>query len=55
MHVHFSTIEYTLAGEKRHRTFAEAEYGPRFEHLAPLLQARKYTPVIICESKGTMA
>ena len=23
MHVHFSTIEYTAAGEKRHRTFAE--------------------------------
>ena len=55
MHVHFSTIEYTAAGEKRHRTFAESEYGPRFHHLAPLLKARDYTPRIICECKGTMA
>ena len=55
MHAHFSTIEYTAAGEKRHRTFAESEYGPRFEHLAPLLKARNYTPRIICECKGTMA
>lgn len=55
MHVHFSTIEYTSAGEKRHRTFAESEYGPRFQHLAPLLKARNYTPRIICECKGTMA
>ena len=55
MHVHFSTIEYTAAGEKRHRTFAEEKYGPRFEHLAPLLKARGYAPRIICECKGTMA
>ena len=55
MHVHFSTIEYTPAGEKQHRTFAEEKYGPRFHHLAPLLKARGYTPTIICECKGTMA
>ena len=55
MHIHFSTIEYTATGEKRHRTFAEAEYGPRFEQLAPLLKEREYGPVVICESKGTMA
>ena len=55
MHMHFSTIEYTPAGEKRHRTFAEEKYGPRFEMLAPLLKERGYQPRIICESKGTMA
>ena len=55
MHVHFSTIEYTAAGEKRHRTFAEEAYGPRFRHLAPLLKQRGYAPRIICECKGTMA
>ena len=55
MHIHFSTIEFTAAGEKRHRTFAEAAYGPRFQHLAPLLKARGYAPRIICECKGTMA
>lgn len=55
MHVHFSTIEYSAAGERRHRTFAETDYGPRFENLAPLLRERAYEPFIICESKGTMA
>lgn len=55
MHVHFSTIEYTQMGEKRHRTFAETDYGPRFELLAPLLAERGYEARIICESNGTMA
>lgn len=55
MHVHFSTIEYTTAGEKRHRTFAEAEFGPRFHLLAPLLKERNYAPRIICECRGTQA
>ena len=55
MHIHFSTIEFTDAGEKRHRTFAETDYGPRFELLAPLLKARGYAPRVICECKGTMA
>ena len=55
MHVHFSTIEYTAAGEKRHRTFADDAYGPRFQHLAPLLKQRGYAPRVICECKGTMA
>ena len=51
----FSTIEFTAAGEKRHRTFAEEAFGPRFQHLAPLLKERGYQPRIICECKGTMA
>ena len=55
MHVHFSTIEFGKNGEKRHRTFAEEKYGPRFEHLAPLLKRRGYAPRIICECHGTMA
>ena len=55
MHIHFSTIEFTAAGEKRHRTFAEEKYGPRFENLAPLLRERGYQPRVICECKGTMA
>lgn len=55
MHVHFSTIEFGSSGEKRHRTFAEEKYGPRFEHLAPLLKSRGYEPRIICECHGTMA
>ncbi len=55
MHIHFSTIEYASAGEKRHRTFAEEAFGPRFQHLAPLLKERSYQPRIICECKCTMA
>ena len=55
MHIHFSTIEYTEKGERRHRTFAEAAYGPRFEYLASLLAERDYEPTIICECNGTQA
>lgn len=55
MHMHFSTIEYTPAGEKRHRTFDEEKYGPRFEYLAPLLHSRGYCGTVICECKGTQA
>ena len=55
MHVHFSTIEVGPSGEKRHRTFADESFGPRFVHLAPLLIARGYAPRIICECHGTMA
>ena len=55
MHIHFSKIEYTHMGEKRHLTFADKEYGPEFEPLGEALYQRGYTPVIICESAGTMA
>lgn len=55
MHMHFSTIEYTPAGEKMHRTFAEKKYGPRFEYLAPLLKERGYHGIVICECRGTQA
>ena len=55
MHMHFSTIEFTPAGEKMHRTFAEEKYGPRFEYLAPLLRQRGYCGTVICECRGTQA
>lgn len=55
IHIHFSTIEYTSAGEKRHRTFADEGFGPRFEELAPSLIKRACEPTVICESKDTMA
>ncbi len=54
-HVHFSRIEYTAAGEKMHRTYAETDYGPDFAPLAKLIVKRRLEPVIICESRGTMA
>ena len=55
LHCHFSKIEYTSAGEKRHLTFSDREYGPEFEPLAETLVREGLTPRIICESAGTMA
>ena len=54
-HAHFSKIEYTDGGEKRHLTFADTLFGP---DPAPLMQAiydLGVAPTIICESDGTQA
>ncbi len=53
MHCHFSKIEYTGAGEKKHLTFADEVYGPRFEPLAEAIVREGLCPRIICESDGT--
>jgi deoxyribonuclease-4 len=55
LHCHFSMIEYTQAGEKKHLTFADKIYGPRFEPLMEALVKDDLAPRIICESDGTMA
>lgn len=55
LHCHFSKIEYTAAGEKRHLTFADTVYGPDFEPLIETILEEKLSPRIICESNGTMA
>jgi len=55
MHCHFSKIEYTEGGEKRHLTFEDEIFGPDFEPLAELLYERDLSPVIICESSGTQS
>lgn len=55
IHCHFSRIEYSKGGEKKHWNFADKQYGPDFEHLAPVLIKRNMKPVIICESRGMMA
>ena len=52
-HIHFSKIEYTDGGEKRHLTFADTVYGPNFEPLADLLAAKGLAPAVVCESAGT--
>ena len=54
-HVHFSRIEYSAGGEKRHWTFAETQFGPEPQPLMELLAERGCEPVIICESAGTQA
>ena len=55
LHCHFSKIEYTAAGEKKHLTFADEVYGPRFEPLIEAIVKDSLSPRIICESAGTMA
>lgn len=52
-HVHYSRIEYTNAGEKKHHTFNETEYEPEFSPIAEIMAERGATPTIICESAGT--
>lgn len=54
VHIHFSRIEFTKAGEKRHWTFADA-YGPPHEPLLETIAERGYAPRIVCESAGTQA
>ena len=53
LHCHFSKIEYTNAGEKRHLTFADTLYGPDFEPLAEAIIKEGVCPRIISESDGT--
>lgn len=55
LHCHFSKIEWTDKGEKRHLTFADSTYGPEFEPLMEAIAKENLFPRIICESAGTMA
>lgn len=55
LHCHFSKIEYTQAGEKKHLTFDDTVYGPDFEPLVETIAREGLCPCIICESAGTMA
>lgn len=55
MHIHFSKIEYTNSGERRHLTFADEIYGPQYEPLCELLAKRNLNCTVICESDGTQA
>ncbi len=49
LHIHFSKIEYTDKGEKRHHTFGSG-YGPTFHPLSEALLERGIEAVIISES-----
>lgn len=55
MHCHFSKIEWTSAGERRHLTFADEVYGPVYEPLCEALARDRLCPTVICESSGTQA
>ncbi len=54
-HSHFSKIEYTTGGEKKHLTFEDAVYGPDFEPVMEIIARKNCSPTIICESDGTQA
>jgi deoxyribonuclease-4 len=52
LHVHFSCIEFTAAGEKKHWSFADP-YGPPFEPFLEAVLDYGLAPLVICESAGT--
>lgn len=52
-HSHFSKIEYTAGGEKRHLTFEDTVYGPDFEPVMELSAKYGCSNRFICESAGT--
>lgn len=54
-HSHFSKIEYTSGGEKRHLTFEDTVYGPNFEPVMELCVKYNCSPTFICESAGTQS
>ena len=50
MHCHFSKIEFTSQGEKRHHSLDEERYGPDFRMLAEVIADFQMHPTMICES-----
>ena len=52
-HIHFSKIEYTGGGEKKHLTFEDVQFGPDPAPLMELLAQEGLCPIVICESAGT--
>lgn len=54
-HSHFSKIEYTTGGEKKHLTFEDIFYGPNFEPVMELTYKYGCSPIFVCESAGTQA
>ncbi len=55
LHCHFSKIEWSNGGEKRHLTFADTTFGPDFEPLAEAIAKGNFSPTIICESAGSQS
>ena len=55
MHIHFSPIEYTGAGEKRHRTTMDSGFGPAFQPLAEALLEAGAKGTVVCESYDRQA
>jgi deoxyribonuclease-4 len=50
LHCHYSHIEFTDKGERRHHNLDVTEYGPDFKPIAKLIAERGLKPVIACET-----
>lgn len=50
LHCHFTRIEYTDAGERKHHVLVETEYGPPLEPLLGALVECGWDATIICET-----
>ena len=50
LHCHFTKVEFTDKGEKRHHIMDEANFGPDFAMLAKVIAEFKLKPVIISKS-----
>ncbi len=50
MHCHFSKIEFTRHGERRHHILDEKRFGPDFDAFAKIIVDFKLHPVVICET-----
>lgn len=55
LHCHFSKIEWTQSGEKKHLTFEDIVYGPAFEPFVEAIVKAGISPTVICESAGTQS
>ncbi|HBK02677.1 MAG TPA: endonuclease IV [Clostridiales bacterium] len=55
MHVHFSKVEYTAKGEKRHLTFEDTVFGPDYKPFIESIVELNLHPYIVSESAGTQA
>ena len=50
MHCHFSKIEFTKNGERRHHVLDEKRFGPDFDSFAKVVAEFNLHPVVICET-----
>jgi deoxyribonuclease-4 len=50
LHCHFSHVEYTFRGERRHHPLDTPGYGPKFDLFAEVIVKNNLQPVIISES-----
>ena len=50
MHCHFSKIEFTKNGERRHHVLDEKRFGPDFDLFAEVIEDFKLRPSVICET-----